>query len=720
MSSTDIVISNNAVNQLNTIMTKLNTITNLFIKANLNVNIVTNNITNVSNKVKIVSNNISEVKSKTEDVTKEVKKAGDESSKWANKFSAGINSAKSKAVGFTKSLGKSAVKTGFTEAFDIEEYRLQIENATKDTKKASNVMKNVMSIANSSTFSGGDLANAASSLEKAGIDSSSSLTSIGNMAASTNTSMDKATEAFIKAQSGQLDSLDEFGIKKVDIQKKCDEMFGKQQVIGANGSIKNYENYTKALNALMQENFAGGMEKQANTVKGLWSLMTGNAKSALAQIVGITSDGVIKQGSALDILKQNLQKIVDKFIQLQQDGTIQRWSENIAQVTGVISDGIGRLFNYISEKSEAFSSNFSNIGGSIENLVKNNIPLIGTAVAIIAGSLGGKLLSPFKESINEIGITMGKNLISKFSVKGIISKLTNIPTIISGIMTKVGTIFTSLLNPISLLKTGLTFIKTGLMSLISPFTLIIAAIALLVAGFIYCWQTNSQFRNSMLEAWTTISTAIGTIISIIFGWISGFAAFLIAFYTEHKATIDGIIAAIFNTIGVIIEQIVAIISGIVEVISGIFVVIDGLIKGNWNQVWQGFKDIVQGAVDAVTGWWNGLKELFSTPIKAMINIFKHDSGSDEEVTTVPIKQNATGTNYFGGGWTTVGEHGRELMKLPSGTKILPNSKTEGILNANNGINVNVNIQGNVIGNETYANYLGEHILSKVQLALVNM
>lgn len=37
--------------------------------------------------------------------------------------------------------------------------------------------------------------------------------------------------------------------------------------------------------------------------------------------------------------------------------------------------------------------------------------------------------------------------------------------------------------------------------------------------------------------------------------------------------------------------------------------------------------------------------------------------------------NATGTSFFRGGWTTVGEHGPELMRLPAGSKIMSHSES---------------------------------------------
>ena len=73
----------------------------------------------------------------------------------------------------------------------------------------------------------------------------------------------------------------EFGIKKVDIQKKANEMFAGQETINAKGQITNQENFNNALLAIMQERYQGGAEKLAGTTKGMFSTVTGIMKSAL-------------------------------------------------------------------------------------------------------------------------------------------------------------------------------------------------------------------------------------------------------------------------------------------------------------------------------------------------------------------------------------------------------------------------------------------------------
>ena len=87
------------------------------------------------------------------------------------------------------------------------------------------------------------------------------------------------------------------------------------------------------------DRFAGGMEKQATTMKGLWSTVTGVTKSALANMVGITSDGSIRSGSDTLLCFRPLQRqltdtvaIIDQmFAQCRKQGKYRSRAENPQQ-----------------------------------------------------------------------------------------------------------------------------------------------------------------------------------------------------------------------------------------------------------------------------------------------------------------------------------------------------------------------------------------------------
>ena len=72
-----------------------------------------------------------------------------------------------------------AAKTGLSEAMDLEGYRLQLETATKDTQKASQIMQNAINLANRTPFEGGELVEGAAKFEAMGMSADTWLTRAG-------------------------------------------------------------------------------------------------------------------------------------------------------------------------------------------------------------------------------------------------------------------------------------------------------------------------------------------------------------------------------------------------------------------------------------------------------------------------------------------------------------------------------------------------------------
>ncbi len=144
--------------------------------------------------------------------------------------------------------------------------------------------------------------------------------------------------------------------------------------------------------------------------------------------------------------------------------------------------------------------------------------------------------------------------------------------------------------------------------------------------------------------------------------------------------------------------------------------------------------LIAGLVLVVQNW-DKITEATTRAIKKAKEYFNVGTGVDLETSAVKgydydaktgkyVKQktpaHALGTAYFGGGRTGINEGGRgETAILPNGTQIIPHDvakKSGGGLTINLG---GVHIAGNVIGNTDFADYVGQHITSKIKLALAN-
>jgi hypothetical protein len=75
-----------------------------------------------------------------------------------------------------------------------------------------------------------------------------------------------------------------------------------------------------------------------------------------------------------------------------------------------------------------------------------------------------------------------------------------------------------------------------------------------------------------------------------------------------------------------------------------------------------------------------------------------------------IDSNATGTNYFRGGRTVVGEYGPELVTLPGGSKINTASQTKSLMSNGSNVNINVYVDGAKKSDEETADAVAKRIL----------
>lgn len=141
--------------------------------------------------------------------------------------------------------------------------------------------------------------------------------------------------------------------------------------------------------------------------------------------------------------------------------------------------------------------------------------------------------------------------------------------------------------------------------------------------------------------------------------------------------------------------------------------------GLWDGVKSGFRDLVNFIIDGVNLWLSILLTPINTLIKA-VNLLPDVEVPEISLKLPKIPKFATGTQYFKGGFANINEHGGEIVDLPNGSKVIPADKSKGILNGKNAPIIQVIIQGNVIGNERYADYVATVIANKLKQTSPNL
>lgn len=138
-------------------------------------------------------------------------------------------------------------------------------------------------------------------------------------------------------------------------------------------------------------------------------------------------------------------------------------------------------------------------------------------------------------------------------------------------------------------------------------------------------------------------------------------------------------------------------------------------------VWGNVKSSFGAAKDFIIGGLNSMIDKINNFLSFKVPDWLPWIGGKQVGAKIPkIGANALGTSYWRGGLTSINERGGEIINLPSGSQVIPADKSKEILNKDNDIKVNVIIQGNVIGNEKYADYIAEVIARKIRNIAPNL
>lgn len=330
--------------------------------SNSAVRLIQRQIKGYEQKIDDAKKAVQEARSTIPSLTSEIKKnqkAFDDAKKtvkeWGKSLMSSVDGAVKRIgqviVASTSLAGGFAVKTGFETAFNLEAYRTQLETAVKDTEKTSRLMKMAQDFSNASPFTSQETIQSTATMEAYGVNSEHWLKMVADMAGATNKEMEQATGALIDALTKQeFQGLEEFGISKEMVIDKANSMYGKNKIFKKSGELQKGKDaeMQKVIETLMQSKFDGGAEKLSKTVRGLWSTITGVTSDSLAKIFGM-ENGLIKSGSALDILKQKLEELANTLTKWQQDGTLDRIAEQFTVAMTQAIDAITNLFNFIRE-----------------------------------------------------------------------------------------------------------------------------------------------------------------------------------------------------------------------------------------------------------------------------------------------------------------------------------------------------------------------------------
>ena len=140
----------------------------------------------------------------------------------------------------------------------------------------------------------------------------------------------------------------------------------------------------------------------------------------------------------------------------------------------------------------------------------------------------------------------------------------------------------------------------------APVVAVVAIIATLVAAFVYLWNTNEDFKNSILSIWEQIKSTFERLISGIVDRINALGFDFQNFGEMLKAMWNGLCSMLAPVFEGVFQHILDIFTFVVDTILSVLDVFIGLFSGNWEQCWNGIKGIFTGIWDFVVNQFSNI------------------------------------------------------------------------------------------------------------------
>lgn len=331
--------------------------------------------------------------------------------------------------------------------------------------------------------------------------------------------------------------------------------------------LENMENKQKALTLASNVWSALGEDNAMKVITSLNDLNT-----IYTDVTGAATDAT---NQMYDGMEAKLSQIKNKF-ENSFAGLGQRIIESLLPHLEKMADGLQKAIDWFD---------------SLDNGTKDTIVTIGLLVAsigpllLIMGKLAGSISNIINLFTNET-VAMGLNAMKKGVAAAATKSLRLAQAGLNGVMA-LGKI------AISGVSTALSFLAAN------PIVLVIAAVAALVAGLIYLWNTNENFKNAIISGWTYIQNLFASIDEFITG----------VFQTDWTNSF-GLIGNVLNAFMANCENYY---NAIKQIFSGVIDFVKGVFTGDWELALNGIKNIFSGI-------FNSFLAIAKAPLNGVIGL----------------------------------------------------------------------------------------------------
>lgn len=189
--------------------------------------------------------------------------------------------------------------------------------------------------------------------------------------------------------------------------------------------------------------------------------------------------------------------------------------------------------------------------------------------------------------------------------------------VLGKLTTSVGSIITTfgkIPGALAKAKSAFTAVSAAIGGISAPVVAVVAVIGVLIAAFANLWKTNEEFRNKMTAIWDGIKSKFESFAQGIVDRLNALGFDFENFGEVVKAIWDGFCSVLAPIFEAAFEIISSVLGTVLDVLTGILDVFIGIFTGNWEQCWNGIKEIFVGI-------WNGLVGILQSLGNMLLGIF---------------------------------------------------------------------------------------------------
>ncbi|MDD3895067.1 MAG: hypothetical protein PHU36_08640 [Syntrophomonadaceae bacterium] len=340
-------------------------------------------------------------------------------------------------------------------------------------------------------------------------------------------------------------------------------------------------------------------------------------------------------------------------------------------------------YNYVMSKTTNAQGDFARTQGGAANQMR----IFSESLKELGASFGENLLpviTPIITKINELIKSFGnlspeakKTITAMAGIAAAVGPILIVAGSLAGAFVKISEAF----SVFSKISKGASFLsKAGM--LFNPWVL---GIALVIGAIYLLWKNWDKIKTWLINSWEKIKQKTSSI------WNG-----IKDFFTKWG---PDILIALTGPIGWIVALIVKNWDKIKTNTVSAWNSIKDFIANIGTKIKSVFTDLVSGAynwgANLLGKFWDGIKSKFDTVVSGVSSIGKTIKAaikgeevynaatmgiSAEHRSHLTVGSNASGTNYWQGGLTWVGEQGPELLNLPRGSQIYNNGQSMAMLN----------------------------------------